>query len=301
MLNDAARGPPCSSKPADSCTRNAASSCANSVAANNPLDDACLEAPPLGHLSQRLADPEALPQLAEHERPAEAARVDDLDLAPRAGGDQFCGFQEPRDRRDEAPKRLTVDLIGATEIVDHLGDRAARHRVALVVGELEVRDNRSVPVTPSRLPQVHHLQNYMTVLLDARISEDVMCLRVFAFRTLDRASSRKNSIGTLRKCLRAPEVRSAGVRERRNRCTDSIGMDARNGSESASPQSGNVGKVEQHTSACASEERLDGRAGFVQPKAGADKKVDRQAAALVHAQKQRHVSSRYGGPHVATH
>jgi hypothetical protein len=91
--------------------------------------------------------------------------------------------------------------------VDHLGDRAARHRVALVVGELEIRDNRSVPVTPSCLPQVHRLQNYMSVLLDARISDDVVCLRDFAFRTLDHASSRKNSTGTLEN---AYELRKSG-------------------------------------------------------------------------------------------
>jgi hypothetical protein len=40
-----------------------------------PFDDVRLEAPLVGHLPQRLADPEALPQFTEHERPAEAARV----------------------------------------------------------------------------------------------------------------------------------------------------------------------------------------------------------------------------------
>ena len=48
MLNDAARGPPCSSKPADSCTRNAASSCANSVAANRYATRFSIKAMDLG-------------------------------------------------------------------------------------------------------------------------------------------------------------------------------------------------------------------------------------------------------------
>jgi hypothetical protein len=39
VLMDAARGPPWSSRPAEPCSRNAAGSCADSVAANNGKGD----------------------------------------------------------------------------------------------------------------------------------------------------------------------------------------------------------------------------------------------------------------------
>ncbi len=54
-----------------------------------------VQAAAVGHPPQRGADPQALPQLVEHPRPAQATGVDHLDLAGVSGGDRLLRVQEP--------------------------------------------------------------------------------------------------------------------------------------------------------------------------------------------------------------
>ena len=56
---------------------------------------------------------------------------------------------------DETSQRLLVDLVLASEVVDHLRHRHAGHRVPLAVGELQIGDLRAVLVPTAGLSQVH--------------------------------------------------------------------------------------------------------------------------------------------------
>jgi len=87
------------------------------------LDDVGGEAPSLRAAHQRVGDAEPLPERAQHVGAAETPRVDDFDLASRCRTNRLGGLQEPRDRRDEAGQGLAIDMVGAAEVVDHLGDR----------------------------------------------------------------------------------------------------------------------------------------------------------------------------------
>jgi hypothetical protein len=104
------------------------------------LDHVAGEAPSLTDAHQRVGDTQPLPQCAQHVGAAETPGVHDLDLAARGRTNRLGGLQEPGDRRDEAGERLAVDLVGAAEVVDHLGDRRTRLGAALVVRELQVAD-----------------------------------------------------------------------------------------------------------------------------------------------------------------
>jgi len=153
----------------------------------HPLDERRLEAPARGHGGERLGDAEAGPHLVEHVGAAEAARVEDLDLAVArcsgAGDGQAVaavGLEESADRGDEASERLTVELVGTAEVVDHFGDRAAGVGASLVVGELEVRDDRAVFVLPPRLAQVYAYRCYYCSQLTTGISPLVVCLQLSA-------------------------------------------------------------------------------------------------------------------------
>ncbi len=94
---------------------------------------------PCAAVAQGVADAEAREERVEHVGAAAAARVDDLDASrPEPVLHGLGGLEDAADRGHEAPQRLAVDLVGAPEVVDDAGHRAARLGVALVVGELQV-------------------------------------------------------------------------------------------------------------------------------------------------------------------
>src|SRR5512135_575210 len=131
------------------------------------------QTPPARRLHERSSDPEPVPELVEHVRAAEAPDVDDLDIGSlrRSGG--FGRLEEPADRRDEPGEGLPVHLVRPAEVVDHLRDGRTGHGVTLVVGELEIADDRAVLVRPARLPQVHAYK----ISISASSSQLPVCLR----------------------------------------------------------------------------------------------------------------------------
>ncbi len=72
-----------------------------------------------------------------------------------AVADRVCGVEEPADALDEAGEPVTVDQVGATEVVDdpRLGDPGVG--IPFVVRQRQVRDLAPVPVPAPRLPQIH--------------------------------------------------------------------------------------------------------------------------------------------------
>ena len=69
----------------------------------------------------------------------------------RAGvvaGGSVC--EDAKDALGEAPQLLAIDLVGATEVVDDLRDRAPALGVPGVLGELVVAHLRSVRVAALR-------------------------------------------------------------------------------------------------------------------------------------------------------
>src|SRR5665648_509715 len=67
----------------------------------------------------RGTDPEPLPDPVQGPGRTQPTRVDHLDLDTRRGGRGLLGGQEPRDRGHQPGQRVAVDLLGATEVVDH--------------------------------------------------------------------------------------------------------------------------------------------------------------------------------------
>lgn len=82
------------------------------------------------------------------------ARVAKAISASNDSSDCLSGLEEAADREHGATRCLPVELVRPAEAVDHLCDRPARDRVAPVVGELEVADDRAVLVRAARLSQV---------------------------------------------------------------------------------------------------------------------------------------------------
>ena len=67
---------------------------------------------------------------------------------------QTSRAQVAGDRGHQPGQRVPVELVRPAEAVQHPRHRVARHRVPLVVGELDVADHRPVPVAPRDRPQV---------------------------------------------------------------------------------------------------------------------------------------------------
>ena len=141
------------------------------------LNELSVEAPALRRRAQRLADAEAREQRIEHEGAATAAGIDDLDLGARAGGDGLGGIEEARDRGHQPAQRLAVHLVGTAEVVDDACHRAAGLGVALVVGQLQVADHRTVLVAPPCLSQVHAYK----ISRRPCSSQVIVCLQLTAF------------------------------------------------------------------------------------------------------------------------
>ena len=73
-------------------------------------------------------------------------------LAVRIDNSQVA---DPGDGPTQPHQLLTVELIGAAEVVDDLGDRLSGNRVAFIVGQLVVFDDGAVLVLSSGSAQVH--------------------------------------------------------------------------------------------------------------------------------------------------
>jgi hypothetical protein len=121
----------------------------------HPLARVRVQAPVGGQPVQRCADAQPLPQLVQQPRPAEAPRVQHLDLTGVRGRDRLLRVEEPRDRGHQPGQRVAVHGLGAAEVVDHLRRGHPGDRVAFAVRQLQIRHRRTVAVAPLRLPQVH--------------------------------------------------------------------------------------------------------------------------------------------------
>ena len=129
---------------------------------------------------QRRADAQPLPELVEQPRPAEAPRVQHLDLAGVRGRDRLLRVEEPRDRGDQPGQRVAVHGLGAAEVVDHLRRGHPGDRVAFAVRQLQIRHRRPVAVAPLRLPQVHPYTVSTYPLVKSSDTPEVVCLHEFA-------------------------------------------------------------------------------------------------------------------------
>src|SRR5512135_2811394 len=134
---------------------------------DHPLGRRPVQPPAFGRPADRGPDLQQLPGPAQHPRPAHPPRVQDLDLAGRGRGCCLAGLQEPGDRPDQPGQRGPVHEVRAAEVVDHLRDRTAGHRVPLVVRQLQGRHHGAVHVPPPRLPQVHAYRLMPASLLDS--------------------------------------------------------------------------------------------------------------------------------------
>ena len=92
----------------------------------HPLGRAAVDPPTRRDPAQRRPDAEPVPEPVQHPRPAEAARVQHLDLAGVRGRDRLLRVQEPRDRGHQPGQRVAVHGLGAAEVVDHLRRAAPR-------------------------------------------------------------------------------------------------------------------------------------------------------------------------------
>jgi hypothetical protein len=87
--------------------------------------------------------------------PAQPAGVEDLHLGAGGRRDRLVGLEDAGDGGHQSTQCFPVDLVDAAEVVDHLGYRAADHRMAFAVRPLQMAHHRAVPVGPPRLPRVH--------------------------------------------------------------------------------------------------------------------------------------------------
>lgn len=108
---------------------------------------------PSREIGDHLVDPELAPD-----------RIDGVDRAvgpgvadPHAGlgRDRFLTREHAEDALREALESGAIELVGAAEVVDHLGNGAALLRVPDVLGELVVLDHRAVRVLAPRGAQIH--------------------------------------------------------------------------------------------------------------------------------------------------
>ena len=154
----------------------------------HPLGRTAVDPPTRRDPAQRRPDAQPVPQLVQHPRPAEAARVQHLDLAGVRGRDRLLRVQEPRDRGHQPSQPVAVHGLGAAEVVDHLRLRHPGDRVALAVRQLQIRHRRTVAVAPLRLPQVHTYTISTYQQLISADTPEIVCLQVFAVRAASRAS-----------------------------------------------------------------------------------------------------------------
>ena len=154
----------------------------------HPLGRAALDPTTRGDPAQRRADTEPVPQLIQHPRPAEAPRVQHLDLAGVRGRDRLPRVQKPRDRGHQPGQRVAVHGIGAAEAMDHLRRGHPGDRVALAMSQLQIADHGAVTVASLRLPQVHTYTISTYQLLISSDTPEIVCLHVFAVRAASRAS-----------------------------------------------------------------------------------------------------------------
>ena len=158
----------------------------------HPLGRRGVQAPVRGDPVQRRADAEPLPELVEQPRAAEAARVQDLDLAGECGRDRLLRVEEPGDRGDQPGQRVAVHRLGAAEVVDHLRRGHPGDRVAFAVRQLQIRHRRPVPVAPLRLPQVHPYTVSTYSLVKSSDTPEIVCLQEFADSMTLQASYQHN-------------------------------------------------------------------------------------------------------------
>src|SRR5271166_571877 len=158
----------------------------------HPLGRLDVQAPLGGHPVQRCADAQPLPELAEQPRAAEAARVQDIDLAGVRGLDRLCRVEEPRDRGDQPGQRVAVHGLRAAEVVDHLRRGHPGDRVAFAVRQLQIRHRRPVAVASLRLPQVHPYTVSTYSLVKSSDTPDLVCLHEFAVWVTLQASYQHN-------------------------------------------------------------------------------------------------------------
>ena len=158
----------------------------------HPLGRRGVQAPVGGDPVQRRADPEPLPEPVQQPRPAEAARVQDLDLAGVRGRDRLLRVQEPRDRGDQPGQRVAVHGLGAAEVVDHPRRGHPGDRVAFAVRQLQIRHRRPVAVAPLRLPQVHPYTVSTYPLVKSSDTPELVCLHEFAVWVTLQASYQHN-------------------------------------------------------------------------------------------------------------
>ncbi len=110
--------------------------------------------------SEHRVDPDLLPELVEDVHATERPAVADTHVAGTGCGShrRLVASDHAQDAGGEASQLIRVEMIGTTEVVDHLRDRAATLGVPDVLGELVVADLAAVGVATLRDPQVHAYQ-----------------------------------------------------------------------------------------------------------------------------------------------
>ena len=104
---------------------------------------------------QDLVQPELPPQAVERPSTPERPRLGEAQLRRRGGDERLARRERPRQRADQAPDRIPVERVLAAEVVEHADLRAVGRRIPLVVGELEIADQRAVGGASGGGPQVH--------------------------------------------------------------------------------------------------------------------------------------------------
>ena len=118
--------------------------------------------------AQQGVDPEPVPQPIEQPCPAQRVGLDELQTGnpDHTSPIRACRARLDTDDAgqggDEALDRGPVELIGATEGVEHLRPRGLRCRVPHVVRQLQIRHLRPVPVPPGRPTHEHATRPYTT-------------------------------------------------------------------------------------------------------------------------------------------
>ena len=156
---------------------------------HHPLDRVAVQAPPGGDPADRRADPEPFPDPVQRPRPAEAPRVQHLDLtAACAAVDRLLRV---RNREIEDTSRASASrstLSARPKLWITFADRVPADRVPLVVRQLQIAHHRAVPVAPPRLPQEHAYTVTTSPQLMSSDTPQVVCLHVFVVRATSRAS-----------------------------------------------------------------------------------------------------------------
>jgi hypothetical protein len=112
-----------------------------------------IQAPTRQQPVQRAIDPQDLPQAVQRPRPTDRTGLHELKAPGRAAGHQrLIGLKEPAQRPDQPADRRAVQLILTPEAVQHTHDRVPRHRVPLVVRQLQIPDLAAVFALTSQRP-----------------------------------------------------------------------------------------------------------------------------------------------------